>query len=61
MPLNLRSDVMAQSNYDKMEKCIEDMNLSGKEVLDAITDWHGLQILSDWFIENLRYCEGWQI
>ena len=52
---------MAQSNYDKMEKCIEDMNLSGKEVLDAITDWHGLQILSDELIENLRDCEGWQL
>ena len=52
---------MAQSNYDKLVKCIEDMDLSGKEVLDAITDWYGTQILSDGFIENLRDCEGWQI
>ena len=50
---------MAQSNYDKLVKCIEDMDLSGKEVLDAITDWYGMQILSDEFIENQKDCEGW--
>lgn len=46
------------NNYKKFEQLIEEYGLSAEEVLKLLTDWHGTQILSDDFMENLRECEG---
>lgn len=52
---------MAKSNYDMVSDYIEEHSLSGIEVLNALVDWHGTEILSDEFIENQIQCEGWEM
>lgn len=49
------------SNYDKLVKCIEENNISAEELLSVLFDWHGSDIISDEFMENLRDCEGWDV
>lgn len=46
-------------NYNDFCDIIERYELSGEQVLDIITDWHGTQIISDDFMENLKDCEGY--
>ena len=48
-------------NYEVMAQIIDTYNLSGTEVLDLLTDWHGLQLLDFDFMENLTECEGYEI
>ena len=40
-------------NYNTMESLIEDYGLSAHDILDFLTDWHGLQLLDEAFMKNL--------
>lgn len=44
-------------NYETMERIISDYGLSGEDVLNYLTDWHGISLLSESFIQNLIDCE----
>jgi len=46
-------------NWNEMERIINEYNLSGIEVLQLLFDWHGAELLSDEFMENLKDCEGY--
>lgn len=48
-------------NYNKLLAYIEETGMTAEELLNALTDWHGMSIISDEFIENARDCEGWNI
>lgn len=48
-------------NYNILEEIIETYELTGEDVLRIITDWHGLEILTDEFIDNLKYVEGYEM
>lgn len=43
-----------QDNYNTLLESIETNNISAEDLLDAFTNWHGLQLLSDDFIEFLK-------
>lgn len=45
------------TNYETMEQIIEENGLSGLDVLNYLTDWHGLSLLDFDFMENLIDCE----
>ena len=40
--------------WDKMIEIIENNNMSAEDVLRLLTDWHGMQIITDEFIEELQ-------
>ena len=44
-------------NYETMERIISDYGLSGEDVLNYLTDWYGISLLSESFIQNLIDCE----
>ena len=44
-------------NWNTMEEIIDDLNLDAKEILRYLVDYHGLQLLSYDFMENLIDCE----
>lgn len=44
-------------NYTTMENIIQDMGWSGTDVLNYLTDYHGLQLLDEGFMQNLIDCE----
>lgn len=44
-------------NFETMEQIIEEYGFDGVEVLKLLTDWHGLDLLSHDFMENLIDCE----
>ena len=48
----------SNKNYSSLCEIINERGLSGVDVLDLLTDWHGLQLCSREFCENLRDCEG---
>lgn len=48
-------------NYELMEEIIENYDLDGKEVLQLLTDYHGCQLLSYDFMDNLIDCEGYDV
>ena len=50
-----------EKNYEKMVEIIVIHNLSGDDVLQLFTDYHGLQLMSDDFLENTMNCEGYSI
>lgn len=41
-------------NYETLSEAIKTNNISAEELLDAFTNWHGMQILSDDFMESLE-------
>lgn len=43
-----------QKNYNTLLEAIKTNNISAEDLLDAFTNWHGLQLLSDDFMEFLR-------
>ena len=43
----------SSENWDTMKEIIDDYNLSGYDVLNLLTDWHGLNLLDRGFMENL--------
>ena len=43
-----------RKNYNILLEAIETNNISAKNLLDAFTNWHGLQLLDDDFIELLK-------
>jgi hypothetical protein len=48
-------------NYEKLVNYIESSGLTAVELLNALVDWNGIDIISDEFIDNQRNCEGWYI
>lgn len=42
-----------RENWDIMEEIISEYNLDGNDVLKYLTDWHGLDLLDEDFMENL--------
>lgn len=45
-------------NAENLYKIIRDKNMSGEEVFNMFTDWHGTQLVTRAMCENLRDCEG---
>lgn len=43
-----------QNNYNILLEAIQTNNISAENLLNAFTDWNGLQLLSDDFIEFLK-------
>lgn len=43
-----------QNNYSILLEAIKTNNISAEDLLDAFTNWHGLQLLDDDFIEFLK-------
>lgn len=43
-----------QKNYIILLEAIKTNNISAEELLDAFTNWHGLQLISDDFMEFLK-------
>lgn len=43
-----------QRNYDILLDAIKANNISAEELLDAFTNWHGLQLIDDDFMEFLE-------
>lgn len=43
-----------QRNYETLLEAIETNNISAEELLNAFTNWHGLQLIDDDFIEFLE-------
>lgn len=48
-------------NYNNFVKIIEDYGLTGEDVLNLLTNWHGTDIVSDEFLDNLESCEGFEM
>lgn len=40
-------------NFSAMEELIDECNLDANDILQYLTDWHGLQLLDRNFMENL--------
>ena len=45
-------------NGKSLYEIIVDRNMSGEEVFNMFTDWHGMQLITKAMCENLRDCEG---
>lgn len=45
-------------NANALYEIISDRNMSGEEVFNLFTDWHGMQLVTKEMCENLRDCEG---
>lgn len=43
-----------QRNYEILLEAIKTNNISAEELLDAFTNWHGLQLIDDDFMEFLK-------
>lgn len=43
-----------QKNYNILLEAIETNNISAEDLLNAFTDWNGLQLIDDDFIEFLN-------
>ena len=41
-------------NYNVVERAIEENNISALDMLNAFTNWHGMGLLDDEFIEFLK-------
>ena len=44
-------------NFNTMEEIINDTGADGMQVLQWLTDWHGLDLLDEDFMQNLINCE----
>lgn len=43
-----------QRNYETLLEAIKTNNISAEELLNAFTNWHGLQLIDDDFMEFLE-------
>lgn len=43
-----------QKNYNILLEAIETNNISAEDLLNAFTDWNGLQLINDDFMEFLE-------
>lgn len=43
-----------QRNYETLLEAIKTNNISAEELLDAFTNWHGLQLIDDDFMEFME-------
>lgn len=50
-----------QLSYDLMVDIIDTYLLSGEDVLRLLTAYHGMQLMSDDFMDNLIRVEGYDI
>lgn len=44
-------------NYETFCEIIQDTEMSAVDVLNALTNWHGMQLMSREFIQNYLDCE----
>ena len=49
------------ANSELLLSLINEENLSGEEVFNMFTDWHGTSLCTKDFMENLRDCEGYRL
>ena len=47
----------SSKNYDTFMEMISDNGWSAEDVVNYLTDWHGLSLMSEDFIQNLIDCE----
>ena len=47
----------SSKNWETMEEIINDTGADGIQVLQWLTDWHGLDLLDKDFMQNLIDCE----
>lgn len=45
-------------NANNLYEIIQKNNMSGEEVFNLFTEWHGTQLVTKEMCENLRDCEG---
>lgn len=45
-------------NANNLYEIIQERNMSGEEVFNIFTDWHGSYLVTREMCENLRDCEG---
>lgn len=43
-----------QRNYETLLEAIKTNNISAEELLNAFTNWHGLQLIDDDFMEFME-------
>lgn len=43
-----------QKNYETLLEAIKENGISAEELLGAFTNWHGLQLIDDDFMEFLK-------
>ena len=43
-----------QRNYETLLEAIKTKNIGAEELLNAVTKWHGLQLIDDDFMEFLE-------
>ena len=48
-----KASVDTSENWDTMIELISEYNLDAEDILQYLTDWHGLQLLDSNFMENL--------
>ena len=48
-------------NFTKIVEYANSADLSVEEVLRALVDWNGTDIIDDEFMANARQCEGWDV
>ena len=48
-----KASVDTSENWDTMVELISEYNLDAENILQYLTDWHGLQLLDQNFMENL--------
>lgn len=49
------------TNSEILLDLIESGNISGADVFNMFTDWHGTSLCTKDFMENLRDCEGYRL
>lgn len=55
---------LTNDSYENMlllSEIIEEYELTGEQVLDIFTNWHGTQICTQEFLENIVECEGYAL
>ena len=48
-------------NMILLSEIIEEYNLTGEQVLNLFTNWHGTQLCTKEFLENTMECEGYTL
>ena len=51
----------SQENMLLLSEIIEEYGLTGEQVLDIFTNWHGTQLCTQEFLENIMKCEGYEL
>ena len=51
----------SQENMLLLSEIIEEYGLTGEQVLNLFTNWHGTQLCTKEFLENTMECEGYEL